>query len=84
MDPHETAEEPGHPTMDEKLLAILVCPACHTSLEKLDAKLLCRDCGRRYPIRDGIPVMLLEEAELPESDADGPVDGAAAPQQENP
>jgi uncharacterized protein YbaR (Trm112 family) len=26
---------------------------------------VCKKCGRRYPIRDGIPVMLIEEAELP-------------------
>ena len=30
-----------------------------------DDRLVCVKCGRRYPVRDGIPVMLVEEAELP-------------------
>jgi hypothetical protein len=29
-------------------------------------RLVCTQCRRRYPVRDGIPVMLIEEAELPE------------------
>jgi uncharacterized protein len=48
----------------EKLLAILVCPACHGKLE-LSAegeRLRCGDCGRSYPIEDGIPVMLEDRA----------------------
>ena len=39
------------------------CPACKTEV-KLDMdRLVCVQCGRRYPIREGIPVMLIEEAE---------------------
>ena len=37
-------------------------------------RLVCERCGRRYPVRDGIPVMLIEEAELP---ADAPPGGPA-------
>lgn len=50
------------------LLEILACPACEARprvvLEGSD-KLVCPTCGRRYPIRDDIPVMLVEEAEQP-------------------
>ena len=57
--------------IDKELLDILACPLCKTPV-KLDAdKLLCNKCGRRYPIRDGIPVMLLDEAELPDSSSEG-------------
>ena len=49
--------------IDAALLEILACPACHTRVEKTDGALLCRDCGRRYPVRDGVPVMLLGEAQ---------------------
>ena len=49
--------------IDPRLLEILACPACKTEV-KLDMdRLVCVQCGRRYPIREGIPVMLIEEAE---------------------
>lgn len=51
--------------IDPKLLEILACPACKAGVT-LDAdRLVCARCGRRYPIRDGIPVMLVDEAEPP-------------------
>lgn len=49
--------------MDEELLKILACPACKADVELKENKIVCTKCGRRYPIRDGIPVMLIEEAE---------------------
>lgn len=49
--------------ISQELLDILVCPACRTKVV-LDGELLvCGGCGRRYPIRDGIPVMLIEEGD---------------------
>ena len=58
--------------VNEQLLSILACPACKTHVQLApDNHLVCHGCGRRYPIRDGIPVMLLEEAEQ------GPVDAPA-------
>lgn len=52
--------------LDERLLEILVCPACHASIRPVDDDwLACQGCGRRYPVRDGIPVLLVEEAEPP-------------------
>ncbi|MDP8959510.1 MAG: Trm112 family protein [Actinomycetota bacterium] len=49
-------------------MEILVCPACHGELEEReqDQVLVCLRCGLHYPIRDGIPVMLIEEAYRPE------------------
>ena len=51
--------------IDPKLLEILACPACKTAVKVEGEHLRCPQCGRRYPVRDGIPVMLIEEAEPP-------------------
>ncbi|MFI4968297.1 MAG: Trm112 family protein [Gammaproteobacteria bacterium] len=50
--------------MDPKLLEILVCPLCKGPLlyRKAEGELLCKADKLAYPIRDGIPVMLEEEA----------------------
>lgn len=49
--------------VSQELLDILVCPACHAKVTLEDELLVCRGCGRRYPIRDGIPIMLIEEGD---------------------
>lgn len=48
------------------LLKILRCPACddRPKVELRGEKLVCVKCGRAYPIRDGRPVMLEQEAEM--------------------
>ena len=51
--------------IDPQLLELLACPACKTPVTLEGERLVCAQCGRRYPIRDGIPVMLVEEAEQP-------------------
>lgn len=50
--------------MDPKLLNILVCPLCKGPLvyRKTENELICKPCRLGYPIRDGIPVMLEDEA----------------------
>ncbi len=50
--------------ISEQLLEILVCPADHAKVElKADGSALkCVECKRVYPIRDDIPVMLIDEA----------------------
>ncbi|MCS6786297.1 MAG: Trm112 family protein [Thiobacillaceae bacterium] len=50
--------------MDPKLLEILVCPLCKGPLvyDKKAQELICKADRLAYPIRDGIPVMLEEEA----------------------
>jgi uncharacterized protein YbaR (Trm112 family) len=54
--------------LDPLLLEILVCPDCKGSLTVDDAneELICDDCGLIYPVRDDIPVMLVDEARRPE------------------
>ena len=49
--------------MDEALLRILACPKCKGPVEKLgEEAFVCRSCGLRFEIRDGIPDFLLEDA----------------------
>lgn len=52
------------PLIDPKLKAILVCPVSHGELEEDEEHgyLLCRKSGLAYPVREGIPIMLPEEA----------------------
>lgn len=54
-------------TLDPRLLELLVCPADRGELRLDEAaqELLCTTCGLAYPIRDGIPVMLVDEARKP-------------------
>jgi uncharacterized protein YbaR (Trm112 family) len=49
----------------KELLDILVCPKCKGSLrlDKIKEILICEKCKLAYPIKDDIPVMLIEEAE---------------------
>ena len=49
--------------IDKELLDILACPACKTPVRLEGERLICAQCQRRFPIRDGIPVMLIDEAE---------------------
>jgi len=52
--------------ISDDLLAILVCPACKTKVELVkETWLICgnAECRRKYPIRDGIPIMLIEEGD---------------------
>jgi uncharacterized protein YbaR (Trm112 family) len=53
--------------IDERLLEILVCPDCHGPVEHKERRhlIVCTSCGLRYPVREGIPVMLVEEASRP-------------------
>ncbi len=51
--------------IDPKLAEILVCPVDKSDLiQDMEAERLeCTECRRRYPVRDGIPIMLVDEAE---------------------
>lgn len=53
--------------IDKELLDILACPACKGDVQLRDDKIVCIRCARKYPIRDGIPVMLIDEAESPKA-----------------
>ncbi len=51
-------------TLSPQLLAILVCPKCKGELEYREAEpsLVCHRCALRYPVREDIPIMLVDEA----------------------
>ena len=51
-------------TVPQQLLEILVCPKCRGELEYRQAEpsLVCHQCKLKYPVRDGIPIMLIDEA----------------------
>lgn len=53
--------------INPELLAILACPACKSKVIFNQERIVCTNsaCGLRYPVRDGIPVMLIEEAQKP-------------------
>ena len=57
-------------SVDKELLEILACPVDKAPLREESDRLVCTACGRRYPVRDGIPVMLVDEAESPNSHPD--------------
>ena len=46
--------------IDDKLLALLACPACQGPVKLQDRKIVCTRCQREYPIVDGIPVLLAD------------------------
>jgi uncharacterized protein YbaR (Trm112 family) len=51
--------------IDAQLAAVLVCPADKADLteDEGSGRLVCTECGRRYPVEDGIPIMLVDRAE---------------------
>ncbi len=68
------AEVPSEPPklggeVDPELLAILACPLDKQPVTRQGNYLVCQECQRHYPIRDGIPVMLIDEALTPEQAA---------------
>ncbi len=57
--------------IDKDFLELLACPYCKSPLAEEEGWLVCQnpDCRRRYPIEDGIPVLLVEAAVLPDDSA---------------
>jgi len=55
--------------LSPELLAIIVCADCHGDLEPVETpeggELVCASCGLAYPVRDDIPVLLVDEARRP-------------------
>ncbi len=48
--------------LDARLLEILACPSCHSPVKVVGDEIHCTGCSLAYPIRDDIPVMLIDEA----------------------
>jgi uncharacterized protein YbaR (Trm112 family) len=59
-----TEAETGHAKTDPRLLEILVCPLTRGNLEydKANQELISRKAQLAFPIRDGVPIMLIDEA----------------------
>jgi len=56
---------PSVTSVDPELLAILACPACRSSLTaNTSAELACTGCRRVYPVRDGVPVLLVDHSRM--------------------
>ncbi len=57
------------------LLDVLRCPHCRspfvTPTDAAPEELVCSSCGRAYPVRGGVPVLLVDEARLPEGLPEG-------------
>ena len=51
--------------IDKELLEVLACPICKVEVRLEGDKIVCTECGRRYPIQGDIPVMLPDDAEMP-------------------
>lgn len=60
--------------LDPSLLEILACPDCRAPLRSDDAasELVCTGCGLAYPVRDDIPVLLIDEARRPQAPPQSP------------
>jgi uncharacterized protein len=55
--------DPAEPKqIDESALSLLACPACHGDLRLEAERVVCRACGRNYPVEDGIAVLIVERA----------------------
>ncbi len=59
--------------LDPVLWDVLACPADHGAVRADEAtgEIVCETCGLRYPVRDGIPVMLIDEARRSEEPSAG-------------
>ena len=49
--------------IDKELLEILACPVCKGDVRLEENKIVCVKCKRKYPVKNGIPIMLIDEAE---------------------
>ena len=50
--------------IDKDLLNILACPACKADVKLEGDQIVCLKCQRRYPIKDDIPIMLIDQAKM--------------------
>jgi uncharacterized protein YbaR (Trm112 family) len=53
--------------LSPEIFAMLVCPVCRGGLVLDENFIRCIECGRRYPVEDGIPILLAERATGPSS-----------------
>jgi uncharacterized protein len=68
----DEADEETPVTLPPLLLEVIVCPECKSTLtvDEASSELVCDDCGLIYPIRDGIPILLISAARRPDGHGD--------------
>jgi uncharacterized protein YbaR (Trm112 family) len=49
--------------VDAATLSLLACPVCHGGLSVAGGRMVCAECKRSYPVRDGIPALIAERAQ---------------------
>lgn len=49
--------------IDKDLLNILVCPICKADVDEQDDIIVCKNCKKKYPIKNGVPIMIADEAQ---------------------
>ena len=49
--------------IDKELLDILACPSCKGDVFLKEGWIVCKTCWKKYPIKDGVPIMIIEESE---------------------
>jgi uncharacterized protein YbaR (Trm112 family) len=54
--------------LDKKILDFIVCPKCKGDLKLEGEFLICQNCQLKYPIKDDIPILLIEEAQKIDQD----------------
>jgi uncharacterized protein YbaR (Trm112 family) len=54
--------------LDKKILDFIVCPKCKGDLKLEGEFLICQNCQLKYPIKDDIPILLIEEAQKMDQD----------------
>jgi uncharacterized protein YbaR (Trm112 family) len=64
-----TGKETTASELPASLLEILVCPVDKAKVRPEGMRLVCEKCGRAYPVRDGIPIMIIDEAEMTDAGA---------------
>jgi len=72
---HDT-EDSTQLRLDPTLLEVLVCPITHGPLkyDKVRNELVSHQLGRAFPVRDGVPIMLVEESRSLDEDTGGTAD----------
>ena len=50
--------------INKELLNILACPACKSDVRLENDKIVCKKCRKKYPIRNGISIMLIDKEEM--------------------
>lgn len=49
--------------IDKELFDILVCPVCKADVEFKENKIVCKECGKIYPVGEGTPIVLIDQVE---------------------